>query len=119
MSTESLINSLLYEEESTTLDFKSEQYKFVKAQDWEKAELLKDIVAFSNAWRRSDAYIVIGVKELKGGRSLIEGISEDLDDAQLQQFIQSKINKPIHFSYLTTEMEGKKIDKKSKKIKIE
>lgn len=109
MSTEELINSLLYEEESTTLDFKSEQYKFVKAQDWEKAELLKDIVAFSNAWRRSDAYILIGVKELKGGKSLIEGISDDLDDAQLQQFIQSKINKPIHFSYLTTEMEGKKV----------
>lgn len=55
MSTEELINSLLYEEESTTLDFKSEQYKFVKAQDWEKAELLKDILAFANAWRRSDA----------------------------------------------------------------
>jgi hypothetical protein len=109
MSTEELIDSLLYEEESTTLDFKSEQYKFVKAQDWEKAELLKDIVAFANAWRRSDAYILIGVKELKGGKSLVEGISDDLDDAQLQQFIQSKINKPIHFSYLTTEVEGKKL----------
>ncbi len=109
MSTEELINSLLYEEESTTLDFKSEQYKFVKAQDWEKAELLKDILAFANAWRRSDAYILIGVKEVKGGKSLIEGISDDLDDAQLQQFIQSKINKPIHFSYLTTEVEGKKV----------
>lgn len=109
MSTEELVNSLLYEEESTTLDFKSEQYKFVKAQDWEKAELLKDIIAFVNAWRRSDAYILIGVKEVKGGKSLIEGISGDLDDAQLQQFIQSKINKPIHFSYLTTELEGKKL----------
>lgn len=109
MSTEELIDSLLYEEESTTLDFKSEQYKFVKAQNWEKTELLKDIVAFANAWRRSDAYILIGVKEFKGGKSLVEGISDDLDDAQLQQFIQSKINRPIHFSYLTAEVEGKKV----------
>ena len=109
MSTEELINSLLYEEESTTLDFKSEQYKFVKAQDFDKAELLKDIIAFTNAWRRSDAYILIGVKEVKGGKSQVEGISDDLDDAQLQQFIQSKINKPIHFSYLTTVVENKKV----------
>ena len=109
MSTEKLINNLLYEEESNTLDFKSEQYKFLKAQDFEKAKLLKDIVAFSNAWRRSDAYILIGVKEIKGGKSLIESISDDLDDAQLQQFVQSKINKPIHFSYITTEIESLKV----------
>lgn len=109
MNTGELINSLLYEEESNTLDFKSEQYKFIKATDVEKAELLKDIVAFVNAWRRTTAYILIGVKENKGQKAEIEGISIDLDDAQLQQFIQSKINKPINFSYLTTELEGKKI----------
>lgn len=109
MRMEELINSLLYEEESTMLDFKSEQYKFVKAQDWEKAELLKDILAFSNAWRRLDAHILIGVKEIKGGKSEIIGISDDLDDAQLQQFINSKINKPINFSYSAAEIEGKKV----------
>ena len=109
MSTEELINSLLYEEESTTLDFKSEQYKFEKAEDREKAELLKDIVAFTNAWRRSDAYILIGIKEVKGERSEVKGIANDLDDAQLQQFVQSKINKPIHFSYITMEFEGEKV----------
>tara|TARA_R110001592_G_scaffold363341_1_gene684409 strand:- start:23304 stop:23735 length:432 start_codon:yes stop_codon:yes gene_type:complete len=109
MSTKELINNLLYEEESNTLDFKSEQYKFVKAQDCEKAELLKDVIAFSNAWRRTDAYILIGVREVKGGKSQIVGISDDLDDAQLQQFVQSKINKPINFSYITMEIEEKKI----------
>ncbi|MGK0443155.1 MAG: hypothetical protein ACJA1U_000077 [Bermanella sp.] len=109
MSTEELINNLLYEEESTTLDFKSEQYKFVKAQDRDKSELLKDILAFVNSWRRTDAYILIGVAEVKGGKSLIKGIDDDLDDAQLQQFVQSKINAPIHFSYQTIEQEGKKI----------
>jgi len=45
---------------------------------------LKDILAFANAWRRTDAYILIGVKENKGGRAEIVGIHEDIDDAQLR-----------------------------------
>ena len=40
------IESLLYEEEGNTLDFKKEQYKFSKATDEEKSELLKDILGF-------------------------------------------------------------------------
>ncbi len=109
MSNEDLINTLLYEEESTTLDFKSEQYRFIKASDHEKAELLKDIIAFSNSWRRSDAYILIGIREVKGERAIVEGITEHLDDAQIQEFIQYKINKPIRFSYATVDVEGKKV----------
>ena len=62
---------------------------------------MKDILSFANAHRRTDAYILIGVKEVKGGRSEIVGISDDLDDASLQQFINSKTNKPIDFSYKT------------------
>jgi len=64
------IEELLYEEESSTLDFKQEQYKFIRANDYQKSELLKDILAFANAWRREDAYILIGVEEIKGGRNL-------------------------------------------------
>ncbi len=109
MSNEDLINTLLYEDESTTLDFKSEQYRFIKANDHEKAELLKDVIAFSNAWRRSDAYILIGVREVKGEKAIVEGITEHLDDAQIQEFIQYKVNKPIRFSYSTIEIEGKKV----------
>ena len=40
----SLIEALLYEDESTTLDFKREQYPFEKASDGYKSELLKDIL---------------------------------------------------------------------------
>jgi hypothetical protein len=40
---------LLYEEESSTLDFKKEQYRFAKAIEHEKSELLKDILGFANA----------------------------------------------------------------------
>lgn len=104
-----LIDQLLFEEEGNTLDFKSEQYRFSVATDQEKSELLKDIIAFANAWRRTDAYILIGVKEVKGGRSEIMGISEHLDDAQLQQFINSKTQRPIDFSYKTVQHDGQQI----------
>ncbi len=63
-----LFERLLYEEEGPTLDFKRDQYRFAKATDSDKSELLKDILGFANAWRRSDAYILIGVEDVRGGR---------------------------------------------------
>jgi len=106
-----IIERLLYEEESTTLDFKEEQYSFENGTKYQKCELLKDILAFSNAWRREDSYILIGVKEVKGGKSIVVGISEEdkLDDAKLQQYINQKINKPIHFEYKNVTIEDKTI----------
>lgn len=104
-----LIESLLYEEEGVELDLKRDQYKFAKATDEEKSELLKDILAFANAWRRSDGYILIGVQEVKGGRSNVAGISDLLDDASVQQFVNSKTNRPVIFSYQNLQFEGKKI----------
>ncbi|MEB3192052.1 MAG: ATP-binding protein [Snowella sp.] len=109
MSLQDLIDQLLFEEEGNTLDFKCEQYRFRGATEDEKAELLKDVLAFANAHRRTDAYILIGVKEVKGGRSEVVGISDDLDDANLQQFINSKTQKPIDFSYKATQYNGCKI----------
>lgn len=103
------IESLLFEDESSTLDFKREQYPFSDADDFQKAELLKDILAFSNAWRRTDAYILIGVKEVKGGKSEVVGVSHHLDDANLQQFVNQKTQRPVVFSYETIEIENKQI----------
>lgn len=104
---EDLIENLLYDEEGDDLDFKSEQYKFVKASDEDKGEMLKDIIAFANSWRRSDAFILIGVKEIKGGRSEVVGINEKLDDATIQQFVNSKTQRPVAFSYRNLDFEGK------------
>lgn len=101
-----LIEELLNEEESATLDFKSAQYPFNKATDDEKGELLKDILAFANAWRRTDAYILVGVREIKGSRSEVVGIASDFDDASIQQFVNSKTNRNIEFSYKTVSVEG-------------
>jgi hypothetical protein len=50
--TSELFESLLFEEEGTTIDFKKEQYRFVKATDEEKSELLKGILGFANAFPR-------------------------------------------------------------------
>jgi hypothetical protein len=55
-----LFEKLLKEPESQTLDFKVDQYSFKGATDDEKSELLKDILAFVNVWRETDAYILIG-----------------------------------------------------------
>ena len=107
--TVSIIEKLLYEDEGTALDFKREQYRFFRANKDEKGELLKDILAFANSWRRSTAYILIGVDERRGDRSDVLGISEDLDDASLQQFVNSKTNRPVIFAYRTVSMDEKSI----------
>lgn len=106
-----LFDRLLYEEESPTLDFKREQYRFVKASDEDKSELLKDILGFANAWRRSEAYILIGVEDVRGGRSNVVGIAETdhLDDHSLQQFVNNLTNKPVHFHYEAFGCEGKQV----------
>lgn len=100
------IEALLWEEESTTLDFKQRQYRFAQATDDEKAELLKDILTFTNAFRRSDAFILIGVKEVKGGRSEVLGIETQLEDASLQQFVNNKTQRPMTFAYKAMEIDG-------------
>ena len=69
-----LLETLLYQPEGPALDFKQEQYLFEGANTGNKAELLKDILAFANAWRLTTAYILIGVSEVKGGRSKIDGV---------------------------------------------
>ena len=100
------INKLLHEEEGASLDFKREQYSFDGATDVIKSELLKDILAFANAWRRTEAYILIGAKDVRGGRSIPIGVTTHHDDANLQQFVNSKTNRPVAFSYQTTTIDG-------------
>lgn len=60
-----LFKQLLAEGESSRLDYKSRQYRFVGASDDQKSELLKDVLAMANAWRDSDAYILLGVQEVR------------------------------------------------------
>ena len=106
---ETLLEQLLNEDESSSLDFKREQYPFVRANKDQKGEIIKDIIAFANAWRRTDAYILMGVEEVCGDRSIVNGVTKHLDEADLQQLVNSKTNRPIEFSYQAFPFEGKQI----------
>ena len=105
-----LIKELIEKDESDRLDFKRDQYPFIKASELKKSELLKDILAFSNSLKLGEkAYIVIGIQEVKGARNIVWGTEEHFDDAQIQQFINYKTNREVNFSYQVHLFEGKKI----------
>lgn len=94
---------LLNEGESNKLDYKSDQYTFISSRNHEKSELLKDILAFANAWRTETAHILIGVEETKNGKGIAVGVgvTKHFDDAVIQEFVNKKLNRPISFSYTT------------------
>jgi hypothetical protein len=105
-----VLEKLLCESECTYHDFKREQYKFDKpATDEEKSELLKDILAFANSGAACDAHILIGVEEVKGGMGKVHGIASELRDNDLQQFVNTKTQRPISFLHEIVQCEGKKI----------
>ena len=104
-----LLEHLLHEPESQSLDFKQAQYRFERASELDKSELLKDVLAFANSWRRTPAYVLIGVREVKGGRSQVVGITEHIEDASLQQFVNSKTQRRVELSYEVVRVEGVEI----------
>lgn len=106
MDDDTLIQELLYRGEGPALDYKVKQYPFSGADDGQKSELLKDILAFSNAWRTETAYILIGVENNTG--NLVE-LDVDIDDSRLQEFVNSKTNHPVDFSYRSLLYRGVKL----------
>ena len=102
------IEALLWQDESETLDFKRDQYPFDDATDDQRSELLKDILAFANAWRTASANILIGVDEVKYGRSVPVG-THHLLNRTLQTFLKSGVNRPVDFSYQVIEVDSRSI----------
>jgi hypothetical protein len=94
-----LFENLLREEESAVLDFKRDQYPFSSASDAARSELLKDLLGFANAWRRTDAYILIGIGEAGSSGKELVGVREHLQDHSLQQFVNGLTNRPVRFHY--------------------
>jgi len=93
------INELCLRGESNCLDYKREQYAFIKAMPEEKSELIKDVLAMANADRSGAAYILIGVEEMSNKLGRVVGIQahEIIDDALLHQFINQKTNAFVPF----------------------
>src|SRR5437870_3402119 len=94
-----LLDTLRFKAEGTDLDFKSAQYRFIKASEADKAELLKDILAIANSWRDGTGHVLLGFKDARPKPAEVVGISEHLDDAQFQQFVNSKVKPKLTFRY--------------------
>jgi len=98
---EKLFERWQYESEGDSLEFKKEQYRFKGACDNDKSELLKDIVAMVNSWRSVDGYIVIGIEERPQKPNILHGVALHIDDATIQQFVNSKLHRACTFEYKT------------------
>jgi hypothetical protein len=106
---EILFDTLIRKSECDTLDFK-ERYPFAGAVDDDKSALLKDILAFANAWKETDAYILVGVKEKDRRADRFIGVSTHLADNDLQEFVNKKTNRPVAFSVEALNFRGAELD---------
>ena len=95
---------LKYDAESSSLDFKKEQYPLGKNP--KRNELLKDITSFANHHSNSDKYIFIGVKEKNGVAGEFFNIDDPIDEAGYQQFVLESIEPKINFEYKIIEYNG-------------
>lgn len=111
MISDDLLDELRHKGEGSDLDYKSERYLFAKGSDDEKSELLKDILAMANTHREGTSYILIGFKESSPHPAELVGLPPEgiIDDAKLQQFVNSKLEKPLNFRYDEILFGGKNI----------
>lgn len=111
MITDDIISILRYKGEGNDLDFKAERYPFEGATDDQKSELLKDILAFANAFRDGTAYILMGFAEASPLPAEVCGVPSGgaIDDSRLQQFVNGKVDKPLELRYEERMFEGKHI----------
>ena len=101
MLSEELLEELRFKGEGSDLDYKAERYQFAQASDNDKSEMLKDILAFANAYREGTAYILLGFKENPPHPAEVTGLASTgaVDDSRLQQFVNSKLNAKLEFRY--------------------
>lgn len=111
MITQDLLDSLRFRSEGAGLDFKRTQYHFYASKPEAKAELLKDVLCMANAWRDGTAYILIGFEDKTPHPAEVVGIAanDHIDDAAMQQFINSKVHPKLTFTYTETLYQGKTV----------
>lgn len=101
MLSEALLEELRFKGEGSDLDYKAERYRFAQASDDDKSAMLKDILAFANAYREGPAYVLLGFKENAPHPAEVTGLPPDgaIDDSRVQQFVNSKLNAKLEFRY--------------------
>ena len=111
MLTDELLEKLRYKGEGSDLDYKAERPAFAKASDSDKSELLKDVMAFANAHREGTAYILFGFKESAPHPAEVVGLPNEgaIDDAQIQQFVNEKLETKLDFRYEERMFSGKRV----------
>jgi len=111
MLADALLEQLRYKVEGSDLDYKAERYRFAKASDDDKSELLKDILALANATRDGEAYVLIGFKESPPNPAEVVGLPAEgaIDDSRIQEFINGKLETKLSFRYEEGVFEGKHI----------
>lgn len=90
---ENVIELLNQTPEQTVFDWKKD-FSFPK-DDAKRAEVIKDVAAIANGSYASDGYIFYGVNP--NASDPIVGVSSSVDDAILQQFVNSKVDPPVKF----------------------
>ena len=91
------ISSLLKRPEGETLDFKATSYNL--SDKGSKRSFAKDLASLANTPREGDAYLVLGVEQLRDGTSKIRGIVDPNDDADLQSVARSLLTPCPRFQH--------------------
>lgn len=106
--TNEIFENILSNPESDILDFKREQYNFLKENnDFNTAKFVKDIISFCNTIRTETAYIVLGINIKENGEKELIGINHFVDDAVFQEKIKNKVTPIPYFKYSNTSFNGK------------
>ncbi|WP_281847084.1 AlbA family DNA-binding domain-containing protein [Olleya namhaensis] len=102
MITENEFENLINKSESSILDFKKEFYNFKRDKDKSAtSKFVKDVISFSNTIRTETSYIIFGIQEMDNGDLEINGITEKVDDAILQDKIKDKVIPRPKFLFYT------------------
>lgn len=97
---ESAFQALLKRHEGETVDFKQSAYDFTgDEQDKKRAQFIKDIISMYNTPRDEPSYIVLGVEKHLDGSYTLKGITDHVDDAELQDKISPCVYPTPKFAY--------------------
>lgn len=102
---------LIERQESETLDFKENLYRFKESKEC-KNDFVKDVLSMANTPREQSAYIVFGVQSgpKTENENVVVGLQHQIDDADLQnQFPKNWIQPVPRFTYFGFRFCGKQV----------